>query len=114
MQEKLLEVEGLTIEFPTKNGPKTVVKNLNFQLEQGDKLGIVGESGSGKSMTALALMCLLADSPSVDSGNHTKSMTKALRFLTSIPGKAAPLNQPKSYSHPMRTQALCEAYLISK
>ena len=67
-----------------------------------------------QAMTALALMCLLADSRSIDSGNHTKSMTKALRFLTSIPGKAAPLNQPKSYSHPMRTQALCEAYLISK
>ena len=67
-----------------------------------------------QAMTALALMCLLADSPIVESGNHAKSMAKALRFLTSIPGKATQLNQPKSYSHPMRTQALCEAYLISK
>ena len=68
MQEKLLEVEGLTIEFPTKNGPKTVVKNLNFQLEQGDKLGIVGESGSGKSMTALALMGLLPNLSRISNG----------------------------------------------
>ena len=67
-----------------------------------------------QAMTALALMCLLADSPSLDSGNHAKNMSKALRFLTSIPGKATQLNQPKSYSHPIRTQALCEAYLMSK
>ena len=67
-----------------------------------------------QAITALALMCLLADSPSLDSGNHAKSMSKALRFITSIPGKATQLNQPKSYSHPIRTQALCEAYLMSK
>ena len=69
MKNKLLEVEGLTVEFPTKSGPKTVVKNMSFQLDAGDRLGIVGESGSGKSMTALALMGLLPNLGKICSGS---------------------------------------------
>ena len=69
MKKKLLEVEGLTVEFPTKSGPKTVVKNMSFQLDAGDRLGIVGESGSGKSMTALALMGLLPNLGKICSGS---------------------------------------------
>lgn len=59
MKNRLLDVEELTIEFPSISGPKTVVSNMSFCLDAGDSLGIVGESGSGKSMTALALMGLL-------------------------------------------------------
>ncbi len=67
-----------------------------------------------QAMTALALMSLLCESPSLDSQEHGKSMKNALAFLTSIPGRATNLNQPKSYSHAIRAQGLCEAYLISQ
>ncbi|MET4158677.1 ABC transporter ATP-binding protein [Agromyces sp. PvR057] len=55
----LLEVEHLTVTFPTSAGPVDVVKDASFRVESGDTLGIVGESGSGKSMTSLAIMGLL-------------------------------------------------------
>ncbi|WP_316318751.1 ABC transporter ATP-binding protein [Clavibacter michiganensis] len=55
----LLEVEHLTIAFPTSRGPVEVVKDLSFRVEPDSTLGIVGESGSGKSMTSLAVMGLV-------------------------------------------------------
>jgi peptide/nickel transport system ATP-binding protein/oligopeptide transport system ATP-binding protein len=45
----------------TKNGPLPVVRDLSFSLAAEETLGVVGESGSGKSMTALAIMRLLAE-----------------------------------------------------
>jgi ABC-type dipeptide/oligopeptide/nickel transport system ATPase component len=54
----LLQVEKLTIFV--KQGPqlRPVVKNVSFQIEQGECVGIVGESGSGKSLTAQTIACL--------------------------------------------------------
>ena len=56
----LLEVKNLTIGFKDKDGQQyNVVKNISFNLEKGEVLGIVGESGSGKSLTALSILGLL-------------------------------------------------------
>lgn len=55
----LLEIEHLTITFPTGSGPVDVVKDLSATLDAHSTLGVVGESGSGKSMTSLAIMGLL-------------------------------------------------------
>ncbi len=57
----LLEVEDLTVTFPTSRGPVDVVAGSSFTIDPGRTLGIVGESGSGKSMTSLAIMGLLPD-----------------------------------------------------
>src|SRR5476651_98275 len=55
----LLEIDNLSVSFPTKAGTLQAVENVSLSLEAGDVLGIVGESGSGKSVTMMALMGLV-------------------------------------------------------
>lgn len=59
MSETVLDVRHLQVQFATETKPVVAVEDLNFQLNQGEKLGIVGESGSGKSVTSLAIMGLV-------------------------------------------------------
>lgn len=54
----ILEVEDLHIAFPSRLGPREVVRGISFTIGAGEILAIVGESGSGKSVTARALVGL--------------------------------------------------------
>jgi peptide/nickel transport system ATP-binding protein len=53
-----LDVRGLTVELPTRQGWIRPVNDVSFTIGEGETLGIVGESGSGKTMLALARMGL--------------------------------------------------------
>ena len=56
----LLEIENLSVKFPSGTGVMHAVDGVSLSLDIGDVLGIVGESGSGKSVTMMALMGLVA------------------------------------------------------
>lgn len=63
------EVAGLSKTF----GAKTVVKNLDFRLMRGDKLGLVGPNGAGKSTLIKLLLGKLApDAGTVRLGTNLK------------------------------------------
>ena len=55
----LLSVQGLRIEFLTRQKWLPVMEDATFSLARGTTLGLVGESGSGKTVSALAVMGLL-------------------------------------------------------
>ncbi len=54
-KKPLIQISDLGISF----GDKKVVKDISFNIQKGEILGVVGESGSGKSITSLAIMGLL-------------------------------------------------------
>ena len=54
----VLDVEHLSIEFPSRHRGNAVVQDITFSVRAGEVLGLIGESGCGKSLTALAVMGL--------------------------------------------------------
>ena len=63
MAETLLSVHNLKTYFYTDEGVVKAVDGLNYELHQGETLGIVGESGCGKSVHALSVMRLIPTPP---------------------------------------------------
>ena len=59
MSRRLLSVRNLKTSFFTHVGEVQAVRGIDFDVNQGQVLGIVGESGSGKSVTSLSIMGLL-------------------------------------------------------
>ncbi len=59
----ILEVDGLSVRFMTRDGILNAVRDVSFNLYPGESLGVVGESGCGKSVTALSLMRLIPIPP---------------------------------------------------
>jgi oligopeptide/dipeptide ABC transporter ATP-binding protein len=64
----LLEVRGLRAAFPSPDGPVPVLDGVDFQVAEGEIVGLVGESGSGKTITALSVLQLLPAAARVTAG----------------------------------------------
>lgn len=59
MEEKLLEIRNLYVEYHTDDGIVYALNGLNIDLQRGETLGLVGETGAGKTTLALSIMQLL-------------------------------------------------------
>ena len=66
----IIQVKNLKVDFKTDDGLVHAVKDINFNIPKGQTVGLVGESGSGKSVTALAIMRLIASPPGTISGGE--------------------------------------------
>ncbi|HJR90157.1 MAG TPA: ATP-binding cassette domain-containing protein, partial [Aeromicrobium sp.] len=59
MNEPLLEIDDLAVEFRTRDGVVHAVDGVTYSLGEKETLAILGESGSGKSVSAQAIMGIL-------------------------------------------------------
>ncbi len=59
----ILEVQNLTTHFHMYGYTVRAVDGVDFELGEGETLGIVGESGCGKSQTSMSIMRLVPDPP---------------------------------------------------
>ena len=59
MTTALLEVENLSVRYPTARGPAEVLDAVSLAVGAGEVVGLVGESGCGKSTLARAVLGIL-------------------------------------------------------
>ena len=64
----MLEIKNLTMSYKTRKGYVRALRNIDFELNGGDIVGLVGESGCGKSTLLLAIMKLIPSSAVIESG----------------------------------------------
>ena len=91
-ENQILKIENLSINFGQGENSVKAVKDLSYQLREGETLGIVGESGSGKSVSSLSIIRLLDERRTDINGSILFSNNgQTLDLLT------LPLNEMPSY-----------------
>ena len=61
----LLEVKNLHVHYVTADATAKAVNGIDFEVREGEALGLVGETGAGKTTTALSIMQLIPDPPGI-------------------------------------------------
>ena len=77
-----LAIDALNVTFSTEDGPLHALKDVSFDVPENRIVGIVGESGCGKSTLINAILGLLADNGTIDSGSI---LFQGQDDLTSLP-----------------------------
>jgi len=105
----LLEIENLSVEFPSSHATMRAVEGVSLKIEAGEVMGIVGESGSGKSVTMMALMGLVpypgvvsADCLSFD-GNDLLTLSRSERSKLTGKDVAMIFQEPTTSLNPCFT-----------
>ncbi|WP_331666134.1 ABC transporter ATP-binding protein [Lacrimispora sp.] len=65
MNEIILDIKNLVINYETDDGCVRAVNGLDLQLGKKKTLGLVGETGAGKTTTALSILNLVPNPPGV-------------------------------------------------
>jgi oligopeptide/dipeptide ABC transporter ATP-binding protein len=79
--KSVLKVSGLKTHFFTTEGTIKAVDGVDFQVNQGEVLGLVGESGCGKSVSALSILRLVPSPPGQIVAGEIEFMGKSLLKL---------------------------------
>lgn len=61
----VLSVKNLHVHYVTSEMTAKAVNGIDFEVKEGQALGLVGETGAGKTTTALSIMQLVPDPPGI-------------------------------------------------
>lgn len=67
----MISLERIHKTYPTRAGDRTVLKDVSFSFERGEKIGIMGRNGAGKS----TLVRLVSGAERPTSGEITRGMS---------------------------------------
>ena len=67
----MIQINNLVKQYPTRQGPRTVLDNINLSIKAGEKVGILGRNGSGKS----TLIRLISGAEQPTSGNIQRGIS---------------------------------------
>ena len=60
MNENLLEIRNLAVEYHTDDAVIYAVNNINLSVKKGETIGLVGETGAGKTTIAKSVLRILS------------------------------------------------------
>lgn len=63
MEERILDIKDLKVEYHTDGAVIYAVNGVNLSLNKGETLGLVGETGAGKTTIARSIMRILQTPP---------------------------------------------------
>lgn len=72
MANNILEINNLQFSFRTYGGVVKSVRDVSFNVREGEILGVVGESGCGKSVTSQCILKLNPEPPGFFEGGSIK------------------------------------------
>jgi oligopeptide/dipeptide ABC transporter ATP-binding protein len=91
MDQTLVSINNLTVQFNTSAGVVSAVDCINFDIKKKEIFALVGESGCGKSTTALAIIRLIEAPGEISNGNILFQDRDILKMsdkeMTNIRGK---------------------------
>ena len=68
MEELLMEVKDLKVEFDVREGTVKAVDGFSMTIRRGQTVGVIGESGCGKSVTARAILAMIPKPGKITNG----------------------------------------------
>jgi capsular polysaccharide transport system ATP-binding protein len=92
----VIRLENVSKHYETRNGTRTVLTNINLQINRGEKVGIIGCNGAGKS----TLVRIIGGVTLPDSGNVIRQMRLSwpIGFDSGVQGSMTGLDNVKFIS----------------
>ncbi len=89
----MMKLENVTKIYNTRQGPRTILDNINLEIKKGEKIGILGGNGAGKS--TLIRIIAQAEQPTRGKVIHGMSVSWPLAFGGAFQGSLSGIDNLK-------------------
>jgi oligopeptide/dipeptide ABC transporter ATP-binding protein len=120
MDNNLLSIQNLQVEFQSSKGAAKAVSGISLDIAKGETVGLVGESGCGKSVSSMSILRLIENPGKITGGkiifNNKDLLTLSESEIRKIRGRRISMifQEPMTSFNPVFTigDQLTEALLV--